>query len=82
MDLRRLRHFSVAAEAPDFRRAARRLDTNQASISRHVRDIENGLDHAKMTALAVAARRRHEARPLDQATFASRFLAPSDDRVE
>ena len=40
MDLRRLRHFVVAAEESNFRRAALRLDTNQSIISRHVRDIE------------------------------------------
>jgi len=88
MDLRRLRHFVVAAEESNFRRAALRLDTNQSLISRHVRDIEDelgadlfhrepghgarltevgraffrdvremfdNLDHAKMTALAVAS---------------------------
>jgi DNA-binding transcriptional LysR family regulator len=43
MDLRRLRHFVVAAEESNFRRAARRLDTNQSIISRHVRDIEEEL---------------------------------------
>jgi DNA-binding transcriptional LysR family regulator len=31
MDLRRLRHFVVAAEESNFRRAALRLDTNQSS---------------------------------------------------
>jgi DNA-binding transcriptional LysR family regulator len=43
MDLRRLRHFVVAAEESNFRRAALRLDTNQSIISRHVRDIEEEL---------------------------------------
>ncbi len=91
MDLHRLRHFVIAAEESNFRRAALRLDTNQSSISRHVRDIEeelgadlflrepghgarltevgraflrdvrdmfDNLDHAKMTALAVAYGKR------------------------
>lgn len=40
MDLRRLRHFVVAAEESNFRRAGLRLDINQSIISRHVRDIE------------------------------------------
>lgn len=43
MDLRRLRHFVMAAEESNFRRAALRLDTNQSIISRHVRDIEEEL---------------------------------------
>ncbi|SDS10927.1 regulatory helix-turn-helix protein, lysR family [Bradyrhizobium canariense] len=43
MDLRRLRHFVVAAEESNFRRAAMRLDTNQSIISPHVRDIEEEL---------------------------------------
>jgi DNA-binding transcriptional LysR family regulator len=43
MDRRRLRHFVVAAEESNFRRAALRLDTNQSIISRHVRDIEEEL---------------------------------------
>ena len=43
MDLRRLRHFVVAAEESNFRRASLRLDTNQSTISRHVRDIEEEL---------------------------------------
>jgi DNA-binding transcriptional LysR family regulator len=91
MDLRRLRHFVVAAEESNFRRASLRLDINQSIISRHVRDIEeelgadlfhrepghgarltevgraflrdvremfDNLDHAKMTALAVAYGKR------------------------
>jgi len=40
VDLRRLRHFLIAAEKSNFRRAALRLDTNQSIISWHVRDIE------------------------------------------
>lgn len=43
MDLRRLRHFVVAAEKSNFRRAGLRLDINQSIISRHVRDIEEEL---------------------------------------
>jgi DNA-binding transcriptional LysR family regulator len=52
MDLRRLRHFVVAAEESNFRRAALRLDTNQSIISRHVRDIEEGWDHISATDFA------------------------------
>jgi len=88
MDLHRLRHFVVAAEESNFRRASLRLGTRQPSVSRYVRDIEeelgadlflrepghgarltevgrtflhdvremfDSLDHAKMTALAVAS---------------------------
>jgi hypothetical protein len=43
MDLRHLRHFVVAAEESNFRRAGPRLDINQSIISRHVRDIEEEL---------------------------------------
>jgi DNA-binding transcriptional LysR family regulator len=43
MDLRRLRHFVVAVEETNFRRAALRLDTNRSIVSRHVRDIEEEL---------------------------------------
>lgn len=43
MDLRRLRHFVVAAEESNFRRASLRLGTTQPVISRHVRDIEEEL---------------------------------------
>ncbi|MGB9114685.1 hypothetical protein [Bradyrhizobium sp.] len=39
MDLSRLRHFVVAAEESNFRRASLRLDINQSIILRHVRDI-------------------------------------------
>jgi DNA-binding transcriptional LysR family regulator len=43
LDLRRLRHFVIAAEESNFRRAALRLDANQSIISRHGRDIEEEL---------------------------------------
>jgi DNA-binding transcriptional LysR family regulator len=40
MDIHCLRHFMVAAEESNFRRAGLRLDINRSIISRHVRDIE------------------------------------------
>lgn len=43
MDLRRLRHFVIAAEESNFRRASLRLGGRQSSVSRYVRDIEEEL---------------------------------------
>ncbi len=109
MDLRRLRHFVVAAEESNFRRAGLRLDISPSIISRHVRDIEeelsadlfhreaghgarltevgraflrdvremfDNLDHAKMTALAVAYGKRGRLRLAASEDVMTGTLAP------